>query len=253
MSIGKFRLGTTSYIFPDTLVSNVRRLKDQVEDIEFILFELDSKDNYPSLSELKEMKKIKRDYDLTYTIHMPLDISLGSEINNKRRCSIDKLISLMDYLAVLKPHSFILHFNLSERAGKNIKLWQTRINDSLSHILEKTTTVSTKIAVENLDYPFSCVEDIVTENNLSICMDIGHLIVAGIDVERHMTRYLDRTRVIHFHGVNKKKDHLSLKYLDKRLIRSILQFLKNNNYHEVLTLEVFSQRDLEESMDVLEV
>lgn len=251
MSKNNFRIGTTSYIYPDTITANLRRLKDQVDDIEFLLFEMDAKDNYPPLSELQEMKKIKRDYDLTYTIHMPLDISLGSSMQSKRRYSAEKVIKFLDHFSILDPHSFILHLNLSKRAKKNIKMWQDRVNDSLDYILKKRKTESAKIAIENLDYSFSHVESIIVKNNLSVCVDIGHLIIAGVDVEKHLSKYINKTRVIHFHGVNKDKDHVSLKYFDKKFIKNILQILKDKNYQGVLTLEVFSQDDFEESIDVL--
>ena len=181
---------------------------------------------------------------------MPLDISLGSGIENRRRNSIDNAASLTNYLYTLKPHCYILHLNLPKSEERDIRAWQDRINGSLSRIFRKAECNSREIAIENLDYPFSYVEDIVVNNNLSICIDIGHLINVKVDVEKHIDRYLNKTSVIHLHGVNKNKDHLSLKHLDKRLIKHILQLLKESNYQGVLTLEVFSQHDFEESLSV---
>ena len=246
-----FRIGTTSYIYPDTLIANVRKLRDKVDDIELLLFEVDEEDNYPSSSELKELKETKKDCDLSYTVHMPLDISLGSRTGSKRKRSIDKTMLVMDRLTVLEAYCYVLHLNLSKEAEKNIKTWQGRVNDSLQHILKKTGTLGTEIAIENLDYPFSYVEGVIEDNNLSICIDIGHLITACVDVEKHLSRYLNRTKVIHFHGVSRGKDHESLKYLDKKFVESVLQFLKASNYQGILTLEIFSQSDFEESMNVL--
>ena len=36
-----FRLGTTSYIIPNSILPNVRYLADKVKDIELVLFESD--------------------------------------------------------------------------------------------------------------------------------------------------------------------------------------------------------------------
>jgi len=246
-----FRIGTSSYIYPDNIIPNVRKLKDRVDDIELVLFEVCDKSNIPSWKELKELIRIAKENDLSYTIHMPLDIDLGSITENKRTSSIAKISELIEHLAVLNPYTYILHLNLSKQAKENINLWQGRINDSLSHILKKIKIDSAKIAIENLDYPFSHVEGVIAHNNLSVCIDIGHLINTKNDAREHLARYLNRTRVIHLHGVDKNRDHVSLKYLDKQLVKGIWKLLKDNNYRGVLTLEVFSESDLEESMAVL--
>ncbi|MDY6845296.1 MAG: cobamide remodeling phosphodiesterase CbiR, partial [Thermodesulfobacteriota bacterium] len=162
-----------------------------------------------------------------------------------------KVAELIDYLKILNPYTYIVHLNLSKRKKERIELWQDRIDSSLNRILDGTKIDCAQIAIENLDYPFGYAEDIIIRNNLSVCIDVGHLINAKVDVKEHLVRYLDRTRVIHLHGIDKNKDHASLKHLDKKLIKSVWQLLKDNNYHGVLTLEVFSQGDFEESIAVL--
>ncbi len=42
-----FRLGTTSYIIPADLMTNVRLLSPLVDDIELVLFEADDESNLP--------------------------------------------------------------------------------------------------------------------------------------------------------------------------------------------------------------
>lgn len=246
-----FRIGTTSYIYPDNVIPNVHKLKDKISDIELILFETSDENSILSQKDLKELINIGKEKNLTYTVHLPLKTGLGSGTENKRKWSINNIISLINYFAVLNPHSYVLHLELSARAEKNIKMWQNRVNNSVKRVLKKIKIASTKIVVENLDYPFSYVEDVVAGNNLSICIDIGHLITAGVSVEKHLDRHLNKTRVIHFHGVDKGKDHVSLKYLDKNFIKSIVRRLRNSNYRGVFTLEIFSQSDFEESLSIL--
>jgi sugar phosphate isomerase/epimerase len=246
-----FRIGTSSYIYPDNIIPNVRKLKDRVDDIELVLFEVRDKSNIPSRQELNELARIAGENSLSYTAHMPLDIDLGGISKNKRLSSVEKVTELMEYLSVLEPYAHILHLNLSTRTKEDISLWQDRVNDSLRRILEKAKIDSTRVAIENLDYHFIHVESIIDLNRLSVCIDIGHLINMRFDVRKHLAGYLKKTRVIHLHGVNKGRDHTSLKYLDKKLIKDIWKLLKDNDYCGVLTLEVFSERDFEESMSVL--
>jgi sugar phosphate isomerase/epimerase len=246
-----FRIGTTSYIYPDDILPNVDRLKDKVDDIELILFEEDSAGNIPTQQDLIELKKISNEWGITYTVHLPLEIDLGCEIEKKRRCSTESVIKLIRRLSVINPYAYILHLNLSEEAKQNIRLWQNRVNKSLKEIIEGKFIVAKSIAVENLGYPFEHVHDLVIKNNFSVCVDIGHLVVQELDPLKHCEKYFKKTRVIHLHGVNGSKDHVSLKYFDGGLIRRIAQFLKGNKYQGILTLEVFSQTDFEESMGVL--
>ena len=44
---------------------------------------------------------------------------------------------------------------------------------------------------------------------------------------------------------------MSLKYLDKRLIKYVLRLLKEEDFQGILTLEVFYQDDFEDSMLIL--
>ena len=246
-----FRIGTTSYIYPDDILPNVHKLKGRVDDIELVLFEANNAGNIPTQKGLKELKRISSEWDLTYTVHLPLDINLGSGMDNKRKDSVEKVTVLIEYLSVLEPQAYILHLNLPKQAEKNLGFWQSRVSESLKKIIKLQSTIPQNIAVENLSYPFSYIDTLVLENEFSICIDIGHLIGMGVNPMKLLKRYFCRTRVIHLHGVNGNKDHLSLKYLDGALIKRIIRFLKNNNYCGVLTIEVFSQTDFEESMGVL--
>ena len=80
-----FRLGTTSYIIPDDILPNARYLADKVRDIELVLFEVDDgMNNLPSPQVIKELAELARQYDMTYTIHLPLDLKLGDDGSDKR-------------------------------------------------------------------------------------------------------------------------------------------------------------------------
>ncbi|MDD5129371.1 MAG: cobamide remodeling phosphodiesterase CbiR [Candidatus Omnitrophica bacterium] len=246
-----FRVGTTSYIYPDDILPNVRKLKGEIDDLELVLFEINNTGNIPKQKDLKELKHISNKWNLTYTVHLPLGIDLGSAIAGKRKRAVEEAGMLIKRLAILDPYAYILHLNLSKRIKGNVKLWQGRINQSLKDIAGFEFVRPQNIVIENLSYPFEHIDSLILKNGFSVCVDIGHLIVAGIDPLKHLKKYIGMTRVIHLHGVNGYKDHLSLKYLDAALIRRIIQFLKHSNYNGVLTLEVFSQADFKESMDII--
>ncbi len=246
-----FRVGTTSYIYPDEILSNVQKLKDRVDDVELVLFESDSDDNIPGAKEIRELIRTAKKYRLTYTVHLPLDIDLGGEVKARRENSVKKAVAFINATAALDPYAYILHLNLSRQAEKDIRRWQERAGGSLMKLLGGISIPSTDIVVENLGYPFRYVDDLLVKHNLSVCVDIGHLVNAGTNVLKHLCRYQTRMRVIHWHGVDRGKDHVSLKYCDGKHVRQVLRFLNASKYRGVLTLEVFSLNDFEESMSVL--
>ena len=83
-----FRLGTTSYIIPADILSNVRYLAGKVRDVELVLFDVDDgMNNLPSPDEIEQLLMIASQTDLTYTVHLPLDLRLaeGDSIDKARR------------------------------------------------------------------------------------------------------------------------------------------------------------------------
>ena len=106
-----FRLGTTSYIIPDDILPNARYLAGKVHDIELILFEVDDgPNNLPSAEVLKELSTIAHDNDLTYTVHLPLDLKLGED-GSARDQSLVKAKRVIDCTRELNPWAYVLHLD----------------------------------------------------------------------------------------------------------------------------------------------
>src|SRR5688572_29867355 len=111
MKTHPFRLGTTSYIIPDDILPNARYLAGKVQDIELILFEVDDgPNNLPSLDVIDELSKIAQDHDLTYTVHLPLDLKLGDDGSNRDQ-SLIKAKRVIDCTCGLDPWAYVLHLD----------------------------------------------------------------------------------------------------------------------------------------------
>ena len=103
-----FRLGTTSYIIPDDILPNARYLAGKVSDIELILFEVDDgPNNLPSHETIEGLKQVTREYDMTYTVHLPLDLKLGDD-GSERDLSLVKAKRVMDCVHELNPWAYVL-------------------------------------------------------------------------------------------------------------------------------------------------
>jgi len=74
-----FKLGTTSFIFPDHIIPNVKKLGGFFDEIELLIFESQPASVLPSKADVKELLYLSQKHDLNYNIHLPTDVSLSGE------------------------------------------------------------------------------------------------------------------------------------------------------------------------------
>jgi len=253
-----FRLGTTSYIIPDDIVSNVRYLTRWVDDVELVLFECDGLSNIPSPLEVRAIDRIAEASGLSFTVHLPLDTRLGSADEAERRASIYKCRRVMDLMAPVDPFAWILHLH-GDRRGDPPSVeparWIEQNRRSLMELIETTGVKSKKICVETLDYDFDLVGGLVASFGLSVCLDIGHLLANGRNVTAHFDRWFDRTRVFHVHGVRADgTDHTHIGHFPEGLLKNLFSRMTRVPQTDirVITLEVFGVTDFAKSLQVLE-
>ena len=63
-----FSIGTTSFIYPDDYVPNVKKLGPYLENIELLLFESNNTDALPSKQVIRELVSLAKDFNLTYAL-----------------------------------------------------------------------------------------------------------------------------------------------------------------------------------------
>ena len=248
-----FRLGTTSYVIPADLRANVAFLADKVDDVELVLFESDEITNLPDAATIKALHETAEMHDLTYTVHLPLDTWLGHREESVRERSVDKCLRVIERTEELKPFAYVLHFH-GDQQGKSPSPDMMRWNEGHRRSVERLLHAvdSQDLCVELLDYPYDLIEDIVNDYGLSICLDIGHLLLNGYTLEDYLDRYLQQTRVLHLHGIEEGNDHRSLAFLPAGLLTTIMSRLDiGQQKSRVLTMEIFDEKAFNQSMDVL--
>lgn len=249
-----FRIGTTSYIIPDDILPNVRFLADKVDDIELVLFDVDQFCNIPSREQAAELQQMAATANLTYTIHLPLDLQFSADDSQISR-SLTKARQVIDALHCLRPHAYIAHLDshsiVKDPSETEASIWVERCVQSLQSLLPELQNPAL-LAVENLEsYPPALNHRVLAQVPASECIDIGHLWLQGIDVPPYLDTRLDRTRVIHLHGID-TRDHQSLRHMPIDNVKTVIGKLIEKNYSGVVTLEVFSQDDFFSSMEVLD-
>lgn len=250
-SVFPFRLATTSFIYPDDYLLNVRKLGPFVDEIELLFFESAPADALPGGALIGQLARLSEESALSYNIHLPIDIDPGSEDKAVRQHAVRTIGRFVEACAPLQPASFTLHVPLEEnrfdRASR--RRWETAAKSSISELLSGGLD-GKRLAIETLAYPFLYVEPLVEEFDLSVCIDFGHLALSGQDLGEVFGRNFDRTAIVHLHGFDGDRDHLSLECANPGLVENMVSWIKP--FSRSVSLEVFSYAALKSSLEILD-
>jgi sugar phosphate isomerase/epimerase len=243
-----YRLGSTSYVWPADLLPNVRRLGPWVDDVELVLFEVEDASNLPDAETVAELKALAGKHDLTYTIHMPLDLALAHPQ------SLQKARMVVDGCHELSPWAYVLHLDGRDVEGEpdaaTLAQWRAGARDALEELVGLAGDPAL-LCVENLEnYQPDAFLPLLADMGVSLCVDVGHLWLAGCEPVQFLTRNMAHTRVVHMHGIG-ERDHQSLARQGAALVTPVLEFLAKQGYDGVLTLEVFSRADFFSSRELV--
>lgn len=263
-NIFPFRLGCTSYVYPDDILPNVRKMAPVVDDIEIVLFESEELSSFPNKETIIELAELSKEYDITYTIHFPTDLKAGSENIEERNKFINQVKRVINLTGPLDPYGFILHLEGIHLKGVHLKgvepdaleqrkkKWRQACIEVCRNIAEIPQLDCMKVCVENLNYPVEWHIDLVEQYGFSLCLDIGHLWLYNVvNWSELLRKYLPKTRIIHLHGVSYGRDHISLKNSRLSDIEILFGIIGESNYKKVISLEVFNERDTFESLEVV--
>lgn len=248
-----FRLGSTSYILPDDLLPNAAYLARLVDDIELVLFEVDDgPSNLPDSAAQTELARLANHFDLTYTVHLPLDLRLAAD-GSARDVSLLKARRVIEHTRALNPFAYVLH--LDGRAARDGMVdkadWEGQALRSLE-IVGEWSGDAARLCVENLDhYPPGFWDGVMERaGQVSRCVDIGHLWLEGHDPLPFLAAHLKRARVVHLHGVA-GHDHTSLGHVPPPALKAVLEELLRQRFEGVVTIEVFSEEELLTSLEAI--
>ena len=248
-----FRIGTTSYIIEDDLLSNTRWLASKVDDIELVLFDLDDgQSNLPSYETAVSMRQVADESDLTFTVHLPIDIRLNDD-GSANHPSLLKAKKVIECVRPLQPYAYVLHLDGRHVRGEDVPetavfAWQQQSVTALN-ILAEWVDGFDKLAVENLEgYPLDFILPVINQVPVQRCVDIEHLWLDGHDPLPYLQTALPRTKVIHIHGLD-ERDHSSLAHMTNASGGwHAFTYLLAEEFAGVLSLEVFGEADFRSSL-----
>ena len=251
-------------VFGEDLLENVRRLSPLVDYVEIVLFRTPDLHNLPTALEVRELKKIGAGEGIGFTVHLPASLEPASTDQNLRDESLMTIRETCRRLEDLDPAHFILHlpfspptlvpvpdlyFKTQDPAGK-WNGWSARAAETLNALRAVGPSPGT-LLVENINYSPRFLETFLKEGLCRLCLDLGHLLLGRETVLDYLEEYVGHIQEIHLHGVNGYDEHLSLAHLPVERLQKWLAFLKESDYRKLITLELFSPEELQESLDIL--
>lgn len=239
-----FTLACPSFIYRAGYAENVRHLAPVVDEIELLFFESRFADSLPPPALVNELESLGRTAGITYNVHLPTDIFPGHRDPEKRRRAVAVLRDMIDRLTPLDPSTFTLHLN-RDAHDPDIDRWQAAALDSLQRVLADGLA-GRRISIENIDDDLSPAAPVIDALDLSVCMDMGHLLVRKRSLDAFFDRWRERIAIVHLHGVDGGNDHLSLDRLADGHMATVVRLL--DGFSGVVSLEVFSRVALEASL-----
>ena len=254
-----FRVGATSYVVPSGLCENLLWLSERVDDMQLVLFDLPDCSNLPSEAEVEKLKNISREKEISVSVHLPASIELGDPDPVVRRRSADLFRRTVDLTSLLNPSFWVFHVTGSPAFHSMratdfaaLEAHTARASEALAPLMGLFGD-SRKLAIENVLPHFYIEPPFVSAFDTSVCIDVGHLLCHGRDVDEHLARWMPRCRSVHLHGVDANGiDHRSLRCMPRPLLSHILKKLTALGFDGTLTLEVFEREDFEGSIEALE-
>ncbi len=238
-----FRLGTTSYIIPDTAISNIRFLGPVVDEIELLLFESGGEHSLPSQVEIREMRALAGDLGLVYNVHLPTDVFAADADPAMRRSFGETILRFMERTSPLDPTVYVLHCECRYEEGRNpenLRAWSDRVSGSLEKIARAIVDPK-RVALENLYFPPEAVLPLAKRFGMSLCLDVGHLLCYGHDLSQ-LPLYLQHSSMVHLHGLSEGRDHQGIHRISEEIWNPIRRVL--SNFTGGVSIEVFNLKEL---------
>jgi sugar phosphate isomerase/epimerase len=254
MDADMYRIGTTSYIIPADILPNVEYLAPRVDDVQLVLFEIDEYgSNLPDAALRQRLAALATEHHITYTVHLPLDLRLGDG-GADGDVSLVKAHRVIEATRDLDPFAYTLHldgrlFLNGQPSTRAIARWQDQSTRAIE-VVAAWVRSPHLLCIENVErWDPELFAPVLARVPVSRTIDVGHLWLQKADPVVHLEAWLDRTRVVHLHGIA-ARDHASLAHVPAADLDSVLALLQAR-FSGVLTIEVFGQADLQTSMEIL--
>jgi sugar phosphate isomerase/epimerase len=246
-----FRTGTTSFIYPADYTANVALLGPFVDEIELLMFE-SAPASRPAPQLVEDLRLLGRKHDVRYNIHLPTDLDLTHPDRSIQEQACGVMRDFIARLAPLDPTVYVLHLHPPKGIGqvtKDLVAWQRIAAGAIGQILP-TGLPGSRLALENLFFPYEWLAPLLSEYDLGVCLDTGHLGLRGDDLAAFLETYDNRIVIAHLHGLANGQDHQALTNLPPGDTSLLADWL--DQFTGTVSLEVFGLEPLVASLFFLD-
>lgn len=218
------RLAAPSFIKKADRITNARYLKAWFEEIELLYMSSLYEGDKPDVTEVAELAE----EGVSYNVHMPYDRDFSVAENWR------VIETFAEVLCPLKARTHTMHIQKEP--------------DFFRYLSDFIVRTQTPVTLENSENDADLF-GLITDKSIGICLDLGHVICHGENVDKILSKRGEQVELIHLHGTDTERDHKSLKFIDKDTLKTIKSFAVERGV--TVCLEVFDEQDLMESRDII--
>ncbi len=229
---------------------------------------------------INQLIDLKDELGHTYTVHLPFwSVELATFNEHVRMGSVDSIIDAIELTKPLEPEAYVLHasgdlaaaFSNLNYDSNLVLLISTLLAGfaaaSVEDIVSRTEINPRELAIENVDFPFTVLRDIIDDLDTSICFDTAHLLARMSGTESVMDFYRthrDRITEIHlqdaiykeYEGAVAREDHITLGHgiMGDTVLREFLTELIKDKFDGPIIFELTkdeARESLERIRDVV--
>jgi len=227
-----FHLAAPSAVLPAGLAENSKFLADYFPEIAILFFETEACLAYTD----EDLPAHLADLPCSWHVHMPLDLPWQAGFE----AAWQKIDGLLDKIALVSPKAYVLH---PPDAPDMLLPLAAKLRDK--------GVDPARFLIENVGQcSLTPVWDEVVEGGYSACLDIGHIQAYDQRDVLKLHGLWERVRMLHVYGAERNMRHHPLRDLDpvgQVLLKSMLE----RAFDFTVTLEVFRQEELFDSLDLL--
>jgi len=219
---------------------------------------------------------LKDELGHAYTVHLPFwSIELATFNEHVRMGGVDSTIEAIELTKPLEPETYVLHttgdlssnFSSLNFDSNLVRLISTLLAGyaaaSVEDIISRTEINPRELAIENVEFPFDIMRDVIDDLDTSICFDTAHLLSRMSGNESVMDFYKahkDRITEVHlqdatykeYEGAVAREDHIALGkgIMGDNVLRQFLTELVKDKFDGPIIFELTKDEAME-SLDLI--
>ncbi|MCP4720599.1 MAG: hypothetical protein GY860_14185 [Desulfobacteraceae bacterium] len=130
----------------------MKKLGHRFDEIKLLVFESQFPDVLSEKEEIDELYHLSKEFNLTYNINLPTNVSLTDPAGGKRALAIATVKRVMELCQVLNPTTHTLHLDYHgdhDPGESGVKRWRDRVFESLEKLIESGVDAKS-ISIETL-------------------------------------------------------------------------------------------------------